>query len=101
MSAESREIFDRELTRYAAAAAAAEASGAPAPDAGPLRAAAAQHAGCSRSLDELTGEYGRAMEGRPNHSREQSAAAQLIADELAAVRAAAEIAAGRLPGTGY
>ena len=98
MSAESEEIFRRELAAHLERAADAQARSVPVPDPAALRDAAAGHLGASRTLEELTQEYGRAMADRENHTAEQAAAAQAIADELAPVRQAAQIMAGHVPG---
>ena len=77
MSAESQAIFHEAL--YGGA------------DAETLRAAAVGHLGASRSLQELTGQYAQALDAGEHE------AAQRIADELAPVRAAGQIAAGGVP----
>lgn len=87
MSAESQEIFYAALNAYH-----------PGDDPAPLRAAAVGHLGASRSLAELMAEYGRVMEGREDHSPEQHAAAQRVADEMTPVSMAVRITAGLLPG---
>jgi hypothetical protein len=89
VSAESQEILYAALHAYK-----------PGDDPAPLRAAAVGHLGASRSLEELMAEYAATMEGRENHSPEQHAAAQRVADEMAPVNLARRITAGLLPGMG-
>jgi hypothetical protein len=87
VSPESQAIFYRELNAYQ-----------PGDDPAPLRAAAVGHLGASRSLEELMAEYAATMEGRENHSPEQHAAAQRVADEMTPVSMARRVTAGLLPG---
>ena len=97
MSRQSQAIFYREILGYQAEQAANPAAD---PDPKALRAAAVGHLGASRDLDELLEEYAAAMEDQENHTPEQAAAAQRIADEMVPVRAATRIIAGGLPGRG-
>lgn len=77
MSAESQEIFYDALHG----------------DASPeeLRAAAVGHLGASRSLEELTAEYARALDAGDHET------AQRLAEELAPVRTAMRVADGAAP----
>lgn len=59
-----------------------------------LLAAARGHIGASRSLEVLLEEYIELMEGHPDHTPEQAAAAQRIADELVPVRSAHAVVDG-------
>lgn len=97
MSRESQEIFHQEIRDYQAAQVADPGTE---PDAEPLRAAATGHLGASRELAELLAEYAAAMENYEDHTPEQAAAAQRIADELAPVRAAVRVTTGGLPRLG-
>lgn len=86
MSRESQEIFYQALNGHQ-----------PGDDPAGLQAAAAGHLGASRQRDVLLEEYAEAMADRENHTPEQVAAAQRIADELASVNVATRVAAGLLP----
>ena len=84
MSRESQEIFEQALYRdYPRTG-----------DYNALLAAARGHIGASRSLEVLLEEYIEAMEGHPDHTPEQAANAQRLADELVPVRAAHAVLIG-------
>lgn len=89
MSAESKAIFDQAYADYAETG-----------DAEELTAAARGHVGASRPLGRILAEYAEAMEGQARHTREQAAAAQLLADELESVSTAQKIMDGNLPRAG-